>query len=79
MFDSTDILFMMVSSFLVMIMTPGLAIFYGGLAGKRSAVAIMMQTMFSLGWVSILWIMFGYSLVFSPNSGIAGWLFGSAN
>ncbi|MGC8692476.1 MAG: ammonium transporter, partial [Thermoplasmata archaeon] len=54
MFDSTDILFMMVSSFLVMIMTPGLAIFYGGLAGKRSAVAIMMQTMFSLGWVSIL-------------------------
>ncbi len=79
MFDSTDILFMMVSSFLVMIMTPGLAIFYGGLAGKRSAVAIMMQTMFSLGWVSILWIMFGYSLVFSPNSGIVGWLFGSAN
>jgi len=78
MFTSTDILFLLVSAFLVMIMTPGLAMFYGGLAGKRSAVAIMMQTMFSLGWLSILWILFGYSLIFSSNTGILGGFFGSS-
>ncbi|MGC8565557.1 MAG: ammonium transporter [Thermoplasmata archaeon] len=74
---SADLLFLLLSAALVMIMTPGLALFYGGLAGKRSAVAIMMQTMFSLGWVSILWLLFGFSLVFGPSDTVLGWIYGS--
>jgi len=74
---SVDLLFMLLSAALVMIMTPGLALFYGGLAGKRSAVTIMMQTMFSLGWVSILWLLFGFSLVFGPSDTVLGWIYGS--
>ena len=72
-----DLLFMLVSAALVMIMTPGLALFYGGLVGKRNAISIMMQTMVSLGWVSILWVLFGFSLVFGPTNTVFGWIYGS--
>ncbi len=68
---------MLVSAALVMIMTPGLALFYGGLVGKKNTITIMMQTMFSLGWISILWVLFGYSLVFSHANGYIGWFYGS--
>ena len=68
---------MLVSAALVMIMTPGLALFYGGLVGKRNAISIMMQTMVSLGWVSILWVLFGFSLVFGPTNTVFGWIYGS--
>ena len=52
-----------------MLMTPGLAFFYGGLAGKRNILGVMMQTFVSLGITTILWISFGYSLCFSGGEG----------
>ena len=52
-----------------MLMTPGLAFFYGGLASKRNILGIMMQTFVSLGITTILWISFGYSLCFSGGHG----------
>ncbi|MBN2779431.1 MAG: ammonium transporter [Bacteroidales bacterium] len=69
MFDSGTTAFMILSTSLVMLMTPGLAFFYGGLAGKRNILGIMMQTFVSLGITTIMWISFGYSLCFSGGEG----------
>ncbi len=68
-FDTGTTTFMILSTSLVMLMTPGLAFFYGGLAGKRNILGIMMQTFVSLGITTVLWIAFGYSLCFSGGEG----------
>ena len=68
-FDSGTTAFMILSTSLVMLMTPGLAFFYGGLAGKRNILGIMMQTFVSLWITSIMCISFGYSLCFSGGEG----------
>jgi Amt family ammonium transporter len=69
MFDSGTTTFMVLCTSLVMLMTPGLAFFYGGLAGKRNILGIMMQTFVSLGITTIMWISIGYSLCFSGGEG----------
>ncbi|HPD95565.1 MAG: ammonium transporter [Bacteroidales bacterium] len=61
--------FMLVATSLVMLMTPGLAMFYGGLATKRNILGIMIQSFVSLGWTTVLWVLFGYSLCFSGGDG----------
>jgi ammonium transporter, Amt family len=61
--------FMLLACSLVMLMTPGLAFFYGGLATKRNILAIMIQSFVSLGWTTVLWVTFGYSLCFSGGAG----------
>jgi Amt family ammonium transporter len=69
MFDSGSTTFMILCTSLVMLMTPGLAFFYGGLAGKRNILGIMVQTFVSLGITTILWVTIGYSLCFSGGEG----------
>jgi ammonium transporter, Amt family len=69
MFDSGSTTFMILATSLVMLMTPGLAFFYGGLAGKRNILGIMIQTFVSLGITTILWVTIGYSLCFSGGPG----------
>jgi Amt family ammonium transporter len=69
MFDTGTTAFMILSTSLVMLMTPGLAFFYGGLAGKRNILGIMMQTFVSLGITTIMWVTIGYSLCFSGGVG----------
>jgi len=69
MFDTGTTAFMILSTSLVMLMTPGLAFFYGGLAGKRNILGIMMQTFVSLGITTIMWVTVGYSLCFSGGAG----------
>jgi len=61
--------FMLLATSLVMLMTPALAMFYGGLATKRNVLAIMIQSFVSLGWTTVLWVIFGYSLCFSGGDG----------
>ena len=61
--------FMLLATSLVMLMTPGLAFFYGGLACKRNILGIMMQSFVSLGVTTILWFFVGYSLCFSGGEG----------
>ncbi len=61
--------FMLLACSLVMLMTPGLALFYGGLATKRNILGIMIQSFVSLGWTTVLWVIFGYSLCFSGGEG----------
>ncbi len=67
MFDTGNTGFMLVSTSLVMLMTPGLAFFYGGLVGRKNVLAIMLQSFVSMGWTSVLWFAFGYSLCFSGD------------
>jgi len=69
MFDTGTITFMILCTSLVMLMTPGLAFFYGGLASKRNILGIMMQSFVSMGISTIMWIAVGYSLCFSGGEG----------
>lgn len=67
--DTGNTGFMILCSSLVMLMTPGLAFFYGGLVGRKNVLAIMMQSFVSMGWTTVLWFAFGYSLCFSGDVG----------
>ncbi len=69
MIDTGSTGFMLLATSLVMLMTPGLAFFYGGLATKRNILGIMIQSFVSLGWTTVLWVTFGYSLCFSGGEG----------
>lgn len=69
MFDTGSTGFMLLATSLVMLMTPGLAFFYGGLVGRKNVLAIMIQSFVSLGWTTVLWFLFGYSLCFSGGEG----------
>lgn len=69
MLDTGSTGFMLLACSLVMLMTPGLAFFYGGLATKRNILGIMIQSFVSLGWTTVLWVIFGYSLCFSGGEG----------
>ncbi|MFI5196134.1 MAG: ammonium transporter [Chitinophagales bacterium] len=66
-FDTGSTGFMLLATSLVMLMTPGLAFFYGGLAGKRNILGIMIQSFVSMGITTIMWYICGYSLCFSGN------------
>ncbi|HSU28322.1 MAG TPA: ammonium transporter [Chitinophagaceae bacterium] len=68
-FDSGITGFMLLATSLVMLMTPGLAFFYGGLANKRNILGIMIQSFVSMGITTILWFILGYSLCFSGGEG----------
>jgi len=66
-FDTGSTGFMLLATSLVMLMTPGLAYFYGGLAGKRNILGIMIQSFVSMGITTIMWYLCGYSLCFSGD------------
>jgi len=76
MFDTGLTTFMIIATSLVMLMTPGLAFFYGGLGNKNHILSIMMQSFVSMGISSILWFFIGYSLCFSGNMADGNDLFG---
>jgi Amt family ammonium transporter len=67
MFDTGNTAFMLLATSLVMLMTPGLAFFYGGLVGRKNVLAIMMQSFVSMGFTTVLWYVVGYSMCFSGN------------
>jgi Amt family ammonium transporter len=65
--DTGNTAFMLLCSSLVMLMTPGLAFFYGGLVGRKNVLSIMMQSFVSMGWTTVLWWAFGFSMCFSGD------------
>jgi Amt family ammonium transporter len=67
--DTGNTGFMILCSSLVMLMTPGLAFFYGGLVSRRNVLTIMMQSFVSMGWTTVIWFVVGYSLCFSGDVG----------
>ena len=74
-FSAADTAWMLVSSALVLMMTaPGLALFYGGLVRKKNVLGVMMQCIFLMGIMSVIWAVYGYSLAFAPDiyGGIVG-------
>lgn len=67
--DTGDTAWVLISAALVMLMTPGLAFFYGGMVRAKSVLNMIMMSMSSLGLVGILWVVFGYSMVFGDDKG----------
>ncbi len=67
--DSGDTAWVLTSSALVLLMTPGLAFFYGGLVRGKNVLATIMHSFFTIAIVSLVWILWGYSLAFGPDVG----------
>lgn len=65
--DTGDTTFVLVSAALVMIMTPGLALFYGGMVRTKNVLSTIMQSFFIIGLISVQWVLWGYSLSFGPD------------
>jgi Amt family ammonium transporter len=71
--NSGDIAWMLTATGLVLLMTPGLSLFYGGMVGTRNIISTMLQSFICLGVVSIVWVIVGFSLAFGDSfSGIIG-------
>jgi Amt family ammonium transporter len=70
--NQADTAWMLISTALVLLMTPALAFFYGGLVRSKNALNTMMMSFISLGFVSVLWALIGYSLALSPGSNWLG-------
>ena len=71
MINGGDTAWVLTATALVMLMTPGLALFYGGLVRRKNVLSILMQCMFILGLVSVTWVLVGYTLAFGPD--VNGW------
>jgi len=67
--NSSDIAFMLIATAFVMFMTPGLGLFYGGMVRSKNALGTIMQSFISLGIVSLIWILYGYTIAFGPDIG----------
>ena len=72
--SSGDTAFVLMSAALVLLMTPGLAFFYGGLVRRKNILGILMQCFTIMCVVGLQWVLFGYSLAFSPGNGFIGGL-----
>jgi len=70
--NSGDTAWLLVSSALVMLMTPGLAFFYGGMVRTKSVLNMLMMNFACLGVVTILWVLYGYSLAFKGSNPLIG-------
>jgi ammonium transporter, Amt family len=67
--QSGDTAWLLVSAALVMIMTPGLALFYGGMVRQKNILTTLMQSFIVIGLISIEWMLVGYSFAFGPDLG----------
>jgi Amt family ammonium transporter len=70
--NQADTAWMLVSTALVLLMTPALAFFYGGLVRSKNSLNTMMMSFISLGFVGVLWAVIGYSLAFTEGSNVLG-------
>ncbi|UIR57668.1 ammonium transporter [Sphingobacterium sp. SRCM116780] len=68
-YNAADIAWMLTSTALVLIMTPGLAYFYGGMVRKKNVISTMLQSFICMAIVSVIWVVFGFSLVFGDTVG----------
>lgn len=65
--DTGDTAFVLICAALVMLMTPALALFYGGMARSKNVLNTIMQSFFTIGLVSVQWVLLGYTLAFGPD------------
>ena len=66
--NAADNAWVLVSSALVLLMTPGLAMFYGGMTRSKNVLSTMMHSFFLMGLASIIWLFYGFSLAFAPDA-----------
>ena len=69
MLDTGDTAWVLASSALVLFMTPGLALFYGGMVRAKNVLGTLMHSVFAMGLVSVLWVLVGYTIAFGPSVG----------
>jgi Amt family ammonium transporter len=72
--NAADICWVLIATALVLLMTPALAFFYGGLVRSKNALNTMMMSVAALGFVGVAWALLGYSLAFAPGAGVVGGL-----
>ena len=73
MINSGDTGFIIICAALVLLMTPGLAFFYGGMVRRKNVVNTMMTSIFVIGIAIVMWVLFGYSLAFgNDHFGVIG-------
>jgi Amt family ammonium transporter len=71
--DTGDIAWMLVSAGLVLLMTPGLAYFYGGMVNHKNVISTMLQSFIAMGVITLIWVIFGFSLAFGSSiNGLIG-------
>jgi ammonium transporter, Amt family len=70
--NQADTAWVLVSAALVLLMTPGLALFYGGMVSSRNVLSTYMHSFFALGIVTVQWVLFGYSLAFGQGNAFVG-------
>lgn len=68
-YNFADISWMLISSALVLLMTPGLAFFYGGMVSKKNVISTMLQSFVATGLISVFWVVCGFGLAFGPTIG----------
>ncbi len=67
--NAGDTVFVLISAALVMLMTPGLALFYGGMVRSKNVLGTLMQSFIILGIISVEWVLWGYTMSFGPDHG----------
>ncbi len=67
--DTGDTAWMLVATALVLLMTPGLAFFYGGMVRKKNVISTMLQSFVCMGLITVIWVVFGFSLAFGDSIG----------
>src|SRR3954468_7466720 len=68
-YNTDDIAWMLMSTALVLIMTPGLAFFYGGMVNKKNVISTMLQSVVCMVIITVMWGIFGFSLAFGESIG----------
>ena len=71
-FDKADVAWLLISTALVLLMTPGLAFFYGGMVRKKNVISTMLQSFVCMGLITIIWVVFGFSMAFGEDVGGLG-------
>ena len=71
--DTGTTAWMLISTTLVLLMVPGLAMFYGGLVRTKNVLGTMMHSFAAMAIIGVIWTVFGYSMAFGPGEGWAGW------
>src|SRR5215211_3822851 len=66
-YNLADVSWLLIASALVLLMTPGLSFFYGGMVSKKNVISTMLQSFIATGLISVLWIVVGFSLAFGSS------------
>ncbi len=67
--DKADMAWMITATIFVLMMTPGLSFFYGGMVGKKNVISTILQSFIAMGVVSVVWVVVGFSLSFGNDMG----------